>query len=139
MLELNHDVDMPDYDENDWLPLRRDNNDEWEEMGAGIHAFPPGEEGVLQSNAGGEAIMHQILEGMRPGCGLYPYLTHCSRSHRRGDPRTRSHRVQEQVDKWQAQMPVLVDAYLQYKNTGPVYITGVWPLNVLGLEGAPLT
>jgi hypothetical protein len=71
MLDLrnNEDYDMPDaYSEDDWLPLGPGNNDDWEETpGTGIHTFPPGEEAILQSHAGGEAIMHQLMEGMRPG------------------------------------------------------------------------
>ncbi|KAJ6474081.1 hypothetical protein DFH09DRAFT_1253687 [Mycena vulgaris] len=61
------------YSEDDWYQLGGPNNDDWEEvpLGTGIHMFPRGEEGVLQSHAGGEAIMHQIMEGMRPGCQGY--------------------------------------------------------------------
>ncbi|KAJ7862273.1 hypothetical protein B0H14DRAFT_3444848 [Mycena olivaceomarginata] len=55
--------------------------------------------------------MHQIMEGMRPG---------------RGDPRTRSFRVQKEVDMWQSQLPLLVDAFLQFKDRGVEEIEGQW-------------
>ncbi|KAJ7506450.1 hypothetical protein B0H11DRAFT_2327591 [Mycena galericulata] len=107
------------YSEDDAFYIGDDGDDDWEDVPTGIHTFPPGEESVLQSHAGGEAVFHQIMEGIRPG---------------RGDPRTRSHRVQKQVDSWNACMPSLVDAYLQYKNLGPVSTLGEWPLNVVGFE-----
>ncbi|KAJ6485506.1 hypothetical protein DFH09DRAFT_1339787 [Mycena vulgaris] len=52
----------------------------------------------------------------------------------RGDPRTRSYRVQKQVDAWESQLPLLVDAYLQYKNIGATKTEEHWPLNVVGFE-----
>ncbi|KAJ6530410.1 hypothetical protein DFH09DRAFT_1093639 [Mycena vulgaris] len=120
MLELGQDIDMPyTYSEDDSYYLGEPDDDEWVDVPTGIHAFPPGEEAIPQSHAGGEAIMHQIMEGMRPG---------------RGDPRTRSFRVQKQVNAWQSQLPLLVDAYLQYKNIGAVKTAGIWPLNVVGFE-----
>jgi hypothetical protein len=72
MLEL-QDQEMPyAYTEDSWLPLGADDDDGWEDMPTalptGVHTFPPGEEAVLQSHAGGEAIMHQMMEGLQPGC-----------------------------------------------------------------------
>ncbi|KAJ7269476.1 hypothetical protein C8J57DRAFT_1227233 [Mycena rebaudengoi] len=129
------DIDMPyAYREDNNLHLGGDDgdDDDWETIG-------PGEEGSmqLQSHAGGEAIMHQIAERMRPGQILLFTTLHIllKPAYSRGDPRTRSYRIQKEIDKWNAQMPWLVDAYLQYKNTGPIEIEGTWPLNVLGFEG----
>jgi len=40
-------------------------NDDWEdEERVGLMLFPPGEEGFLQSHAGGESALHNILNGM---------------------------------------------------------------------------
>jgi hypothetical protein len=40
-------------------------DDDWEdEERAGLLTFPPGEEGFLQSHAGGEAVLHDILDDM---------------------------------------------------------------------------
>ncbi|KAJ7277806.1 hypothetical protein C8J57DRAFT_1503643 [Mycena rebaudengoi] len=122
MLDLQQDEEMPDTDNTFDLGGPDNNNDEWETIGAGIHLFPPGEEGMLQRNTGGEAIMHQMMEGMKPGCG---------------DPRTRSYRVQKEQDKWQSQLPLLIYVYLQYKDLGPVDVVAEaqeWPLYVLGLD-----
>jgi hypothetical protein len=142
MLELGQeqDVDMPyAYSENDdWFQLGGAGDDDgWEDVQpVGVHTFPPGEEGVLQSHASSEAIMHQIMEGMRAGYAPIftdiSLLSHC----RRGDPRTRSYRIQRQIDSWQSQLPLLVESYLRFKNVGPEEIEGIWPINCLGLDGA---
>ncbi|KAJ6456851.1 hypothetical protein C8R45DRAFT_1110650 [Mycena sanguinolenta] len=121
-LSTDSDYEMPyAYSEDDRHPFEED--DGWEDVpiGTGIHTFPPGEEAVLQSHAGGEAIMHQLMEGMRPG---------------RGDPWTRAYRIQKQVDAWQSQLPLLTDAYLQYKDIGAVETEGDgrWPLNIVGFN-----
>ncbi|KAJ6553934.1 hypothetical protein DFH09DRAFT_1318585 [Mycena vulgaris] len=63
MLELGQDIDMPyTYSEDDLYYLGEPDDDEWVDVPTGIHAFPPGEEAIPQSHAGGEAIMHQIME-----------------------------------------------------------------------------
>ena len=62
---------------------------------------------------------------------FHSILISCSR----GDPRTRSFRIQKEVDAWQLQLSLLVDAYLQYKDIGTVETTGQWPLNVVGFDG----
>ncbi|KAJ7815528.1 hypothetical protein B0H14DRAFT_2603415 [Mycena olivaceomarginata] len=125
MLDLGTDSDyeMPyAHNEDDWHVLGAE-DDGWEDapIGTGIHTFPPGEEAILQSHAGGEAVIHQLMEGIKPG---------------RGDSRTRAHRVQKQVDAWQSQLPLLTDAYLQYKDVGAVEVEGAgqWPLNILSFD-----
>ena len=40
--------------------------DDWEDMEDPEFRPPPGDEGFLQSHAGGEAILHEILDGMTP-------------------------------------------------------------------------
>ncbi|KAJ7342568.1 hypothetical protein DFH08DRAFT_1012260 [Mycena albidolilacea] len=122
MLNLQDDQDMPyAYSQDDWFEPGGNDHDDWEDLVllTGVHTFPLGEEAVLQSHAGSEAIMHQIMEGMRPG---------------RGDPRTRSFHVQKEVDMWQSQLPLLVDAYLQFKDRGVEEIEGQWPLNCVGFN-----
>ncbi|KAJ7108827.1 hypothetical protein C8R44DRAFT_636250 [Mycena epipterygia] len=96
-----------------------ENDGDWDDVpndSTGFYTLPPGEEGLLQSHAGGEALFHRI----------------------RGDPRTRSFRVPKQIDSWHDQLPLLVDAYLQFNDIGSVEVEGVWPLNVIGFtESGP--
>jgi hypothetical protein len=79
MLELGQeqDIDMPyAYTEgDDSFQLGGPEDDDWEDETTGLRIFPPGEEAALQSHAGGEAIMHQIMEGMRPGYVLLTMLS----------------------------------------------------------------
>ncbi|KAJ6600154.1 hypothetical protein B0H10DRAFT_2231026 [Mycena sp. CBHHK59/15] len=112
------DVDMP-YTYDDSFDLGGPDNDAWEDIPQGYCTLPPGEEAALNSHAGGEALLHQMMEGVRHG---------------RGDPRTHSFRVQKQVDAWNAQLDLLVDAFLRYKNIGCIEIEGQWPLRVVGFE-----
>ncbi|KAF7372185.1 hypothetical protein MVEN_00077700 [Mycena venus] len=115
------DVDMADADRYDGALDSGFNDDEWDDV-----PLPPGEEGVYMSHAGGETVLHQVMEGVWPGCG---------------DPRTRSMHVQNQVDSWTEQIPLLVDAYLQYKNNGPIALDtrySDWPLTVVGFDESGL-
>ena len=42
-----------------------DNDSDWEdEVEDGLRRFPPGEEGFLQSHAGGEAVLQAVMEGI---------------------------------------------------------------------------
>ncbi|KAJ7705828.1 hypothetical protein B0H14DRAFT_2647203, partial [Mycena olivaceomarginata] len=139
MLEL-QDQEMPyAYAEDSWLPLGADDDDGWEDMPTalptGVHTFPPGEEAVLQSHAGGGGN-YAPDDGGSPTwvrAPLFPYSSLLN-SPSRGDPRTRSFRVQKQVDMWQSQLPLLVDAYLQYKDVGPAEMVEEWPLLCVGFE-----
>ncbi|KAJ7690879.1 hypothetical protein B0H17DRAFT_1159884 [Mycena rosella] len=108
------------YDEDAQL-AGNDDDDDWLDIPTGFNMFPPGEEGLLQSHAGGEVVFHQMMNGIRPG---------------RGDDRTRSNRIQTQIDAWNAQMDVLVDAYLEYQANGSlsVFQDDAWPLTVIGFE-----
>ncbi|KAJ7800800.1 hypothetical protein B0H14DRAFT_3490319 [Mycena olivaceomarginata] len=65
------------------------------------------EETFLQSRARGEAIFHQMLDGLRPGCG---------------DP---------------LQLPLLVNAYLKYHYKGPAPVdkNTSWVLEIISLSG----
>jgi hypothetical protein len=57
------------------VPMEVDCDDDWEdEEKAGLLTFPPGEEGLLQSHAGGEAILHDIFDGMTNSCAL-PFIS----------------------------------------------------------------
>ncbi|KAJ7819992.1 hypothetical protein B0H14DRAFT_2600238 [Mycena olivaceomarginata] len=51
--------------QHDWFELGGNDHDDWEDLvlPTRVHMFPLGEEAVLQSHAGSEAIMHQIMEG----------------------------------------------------------------------------
>ncbi|KAJ6458478.1 hypothetical protein C8R45DRAFT_1110006 [Mycena sanguinolenta] len=107
MLEL-QDQDMPyAYSEGEnWFQLAENDDEDWEdELPGGVHIFPSGEESVLQRHAGGEAIMHQIMEAR-----VIQGHAHFS------------------------QLPLLVDAYLQFKDIGPAEIDGEWPLNCVGFD-----
>ncbi|KAF8156234.1 hypothetical protein K438DRAFT_1621664 [Mycena galopus ATCC 62051] len=123
-----------DYDGSFDLGGDASDNSEWDsdnEMDvdeSAFNTFPPGEEAFLQSHAGGEAIFQRIWETAEHGYSIY----------RRGDPRTRRHRVQKQVDSWTRQMPDLIDAYLALKEVGRAStaedLPEAWPLNVLGFS-----
>ena len=42
-----------------------DNDKDWEDVEiSGMQQLPPGEEGFLQSHAGGEAMLQELMEGM---------------------------------------------------------------------------
>ncbi|EEB88783.1 hypothetical protein MPER_13202, partial [Moniliophthora perniciosa FA553] len=57
--------------------------------------LPPGQEGILNSNAGGEYDFHTIL-----------------------NDRTRADRIQKQVDSWSTQLPALVKSYFAFNARG---------------------
>ncbi|KAJ7683506.1 hypothetical protein B0H14DRAFT_2422395 [Mycena olivaceomarginata] len=112
-------------------------DDDWDDI-----TLPPGEEAGYMSHTGGESILHRVMEGVRPGYVVVSY-SYCSLLilRRRGDPRTRSMRVQKQVESWTTQMPLLVEAYLQYKNLGPISVDTqglVWSLTVIGFDESGL-
>ncbi|KAJ6450440.1 hypothetical protein C8R47DRAFT_1230255 [Mycena vitilis] len=109
-----------DTDSSAYYPQMIDGDDgdgDWESLDGAFASYSPGEEGVLQSHAGGEAIFEQMISGLAPG---------------RGDPRVRSARIQETNDRWRAQMPQLIDAYLMFKHEGPATLNEAtaWPLTV---------
>ncbi|KAJ6573764.1 hypothetical protein DFH09DRAFT_1311848 [Mycena vulgaris] len=117
------DIEMPNvYDVSYDLGGDEDNDSDWDDVpddSAGFYTLPPGEEGSLESHAGGEGLFHRMLERVKPG---------------RGDPRKRSMCVQRQIDSWTVQLPLLVDTYLQFKDIGSAEVDGVWPLNVVGFS-----
>ena len=42
-----------------------ENDSDWEdEVQDGLRQFPPGEEGFLQSHAGGEAVLQAVMDGI---------------------------------------------------------------------------
>ncbi|KAJ7084150.1 hypothetical protein C8R44DRAFT_651709, partial [Mycena epipterygia] len=104
-----------------------DYNDEndYEDLETVYGRFPPGEEGLLQSHAGGEAIFQQIH-----------FCCTIDSDCRRSDSRVRTERTQISVNKWGAQMDLLVDAYLQFKAQGlpQMHETSSWPLSVLSFS-----
>ena len=58
---------------------------------------------------------------------------------KRGDARTRSDRVLRQVESWQAQLPILVDAYLQWRHCGMsneyLDLSSSWTLHTVTMSG----
>jgi hypothetical protein len=128
--------DLDDSDET-WT------DDEMEVDGEnGFKTFPPGEEGLLQSNAGGEAVFLKVWEQAKPGFvgfKLPAFWTNSQNMFRRGDTRRRRYRIQRQVDSWTRQLPTLVDAYLLAKQNGSLLTgendPGVWSIQVLGFSG----
>jgi hypothetical protein len=62
LLKNNHDEDvtMADVGNDDM-----GNDSDWEdEVQEGLRQLPPGEEGFLQSHAGGEAILQAVMDGI---------------------------------------------------------------------------
>ncbi|CAK5272797.1 unnamed protein product [Mycena citricolor] len=103
---------------------------DWEDDEVFYHTLPPGEEGAWTS-AGDEDVWTKVADGMRPG---------------RGDPRIRSHRVQQMINAWNLHMNELVDSYLIWAESRSQSGVGgessevgsgtgsVWPLRVLGFD-----
>lgn len=57
--EQDGDVTMEDVEE------YAGNDSDWEdEVQDGLRQFPPGEEGFLQSHAGGEAVLQAVMDGI---------------------------------------------------------------------------
>jgi hypothetical protein len=98
-----------------------DSDDDWEdEERAGLLTFPPGEEGFLQSHAGGEAVLHDILDGMTNSCA-FPSVSPPSFADlpsKRIDSRTRRDRIKQRIDAWKRQTPILATVYLRWKCSG---------------------
>ena len=113
----NNDMDV-DLTDNGQL------HDEWEDIGeeADLYVPPPGEEGVNQSHAGGEDIFQQIFDSIHSQYAFFHFtfvfLIFLHNIYRkRGDTRTRADRVQQHVNAWRQQLPLLVEAYLQWNST----------------------
>ncbi|KAJ6535248.1 hypothetical protein DFH09DRAFT_1404689 [Mycena vulgaris] len=102
-----------------FMDVDYNDEDDYEDLETVYGRFPPGEEGLLQSHAGGEAIFQQMFNDFR-----------------RSDSRVRTERTQISVNKWRAQMDLLVDAYLQFKAQGcpQMHETPTWPLSVLSFS-----
>ncbi|KAH9483797.1 hypothetical protein JR316_0003274 [Psilocybe cubensis] len=88
---MNVDVNKPTED-SDW-------EDEMEE---GLRRPPPGEKGLLQSHAGGEAVMEDMMAALTPN--------------KRYDLRTRRKRIQQRINAWQKQVPLLAARFLEWKH-----------------------
>jgi hypothetical protein len=66
LLKNNHDGDT-DVTMADVSNGIVENDDDWEdepEVQDGLRQLPPGEEGFLQSHAGGEAILQAVMDGI---------------------------------------------------------------------------
>ena len=93
-------------------------HDGWEDIegDAGLYVLPPGVEGMLHSHAGGEIAFQQIFDSIQsqyvfPSLLLFYIFIYYRK---RGDPCTQMDRVQQHVDAWRQQLPLLVDAYLSW-------------------------
>jgi hypothetical protein len=118
-------------------------HDGWEDIegDAGLYVPPPGEEGMLHSHAGGEMAFQQIFDSIHSQyvfflfLFLFFFLFYNISYRKRGDPRTRTDRVQQRVDAWRQQLPLLVDAYLSWNCTKPESRTSApfpsWKIKVL--------
>ncbi|KAK1227511.1 hypothetical protein PQX77_009487 [Marasmius sp. AFHP31] len=89
--------DVPIYDPND------PDNDEWNDEHFEI---PVGDEGAMNSNAGGEYGFHTFLSSLLEDAP------------RHIDMRERHFRTEDQNECWQRQLPLIVDAYLRYQAWG---------------------
>lgn len=114
---VNNDMDV-DRADNERL------HDGWEDMDeeAGLYVPPPGEEGVIHSHGGGEDIFQQIFDSIHSQYVVFHFsfvfLIFLQNLYRkRGDPRTRMDRVQQRVNAWRQQLPLLVEAYLLWNST----------------------
>ncbi|KAJ7603381.1 hypothetical protein DFH06DRAFT_1151911 [Mycena polygramma] len=124
--EQRQDLVNVDVDNSPFYPQAVDgDDDDWESLDGAFASHPPGEEAALQSHAGGEAIFEQMISSLAPG---------------RGDPRVRSARIQEANDKWRAQMPELINAYLKFKHQGSAVLNdaAAWPLEVISFSESGL-
>lgn len=100
-------------------------DDDWQdEQFLGLTHLPPGEEGFLQSHAGGEVLVHDIMDSISfsyvafnisLGICIDSVSQLCSK---RYDSRTRRDRIQRNVDAWKHQIPLLAVQYLDWKQHG---------------------
>ncbi|KDR71992.1 hypothetical protein GALMADRAFT_74454 [Galerina marginata CBS 339.88] len=104
------------------------NDSDWEdEVQDGLRQLPPGEEGFLQSHAGGEAVLQAVMDGIT----LSKHI----------DSRTRKNRIQQRINAWQRQIPHLAEQYLKWKHEGaPVLgdsdteVETVWSLETVSFS-----
>ncbi|KAF8167514.1 hypothetical protein B0H34DRAFT_669941 [Crassisporium funariophilum] len=94
------DVTMADVGNQDM----GDDSDWEDEVQDGLRQLPPGEEGFLQSHAGGEAVLQAVMDGIT-------LLKHI-------DSQTRKDCIQQRVNAWQRQIPHLAKQYLKWKQEG---------------------
>ncbi|KAK7049557.1 hypothetical protein VNI00_005588 [Paramarasmius palmivorus] len=66
---------------------------------------PPGQEGLINSHAGGEYDMYTLTSTL-------------TSKTRRSDDRTRADRIQKQVESWASQLPMIIKSYLAHKARG---------------------
>jgi hypothetical protein len=96
-------------------------HDGWEDIegDAGLYVPPPGEEGMHHSHAGGEIAFQQIFDSIHSQYVFFLLLLlfYIISYRKRGDLRTRTDRVQQRIDAWRQQLPLLVDAYLSWNCT----------------------
>ena len=132
--------------------------EQWEDIGgddAGLYMPPPGEEGTIHSHAGGEFAFQQVFDSIHSQCVSF-YFTFIFLKHfyrKRGDPRTRKDRIQQRINAWRQQLPLLVNAYLAWNcatsssiqlppngltpdlDTSPPLQSSSWKIKVLDFYG----
>ncbi|KAJ7291871.1 hypothetical protein C8J57DRAFT_1492338 [Mycena rebaudengoi] len=101
------------------MDIDYDGDTDYDDIETAYGTFPPGQEALLQSSEGGEAIFQQLFDDFK-----------------HSDSRIRTERVQIQIDKWKLQLPRLIDAYLRFKARGPIEIDAScsWGLAVLSFS-----
>jgi hypothetical protein len=59
------EVDMGTETQYQFMNVDYDANDDFEDLETAYGTFPPGEEALLQSHAGGEAIFQQLFDNLK--------------------------------------------------------------------------
>ncbi|KAJ7269482.1 hypothetical protein C8J57DRAFT_1227238 [Mycena rebaudengoi] len=113
------EVDMGDATQYQFMDIDYNDDHDYDDIETAYGTFPPGQEALLQSSAGGEIIFQQLFDGLK-----------------RTDSRIRTDRVQITINKWKFQMPRLIDAYLKFKAGGPIKVDNScsWNLAVLSFS-----
>lgn len=116
--QLLHDL-TGDSDNADMMDV-----DSWDDIED--DCLPPGDEAFLQSHAGGEAILHEILDGMTPRSDfptqIIVVILNCKipRHRRTGDLQTCKDHTQQHINAWRSQPSFLTDAYPSWKHKDPL-------------------
>jgi hypothetical protein len=62
---LYEDLLKDNFDQDGDTMMDVGNNSDWEDVVQdGLHQLPPGDEGFLQSHAGGEAVLQAVMDGI---------------------------------------------------------------------------
>ncbi|EEB91783.1 hypothetical protein MPER_09806, partial [Moniliophthora perniciosa FA553] len=121
--QMQQDAEM--NDSTDYFDSGRHGDSDNDDLDPTLLTIPHGEEGMMNSYAGGEFEYYNLLSST---------LQH---SQQREDDRTRRDRVEIQNALWDRQLPALVDAYLVFKAKGPPTNTDnaeTWSINTMDFQ-----